>query len=72
MYGMYLFQMIYICGEGGAIPTKPSQMTDYFRKYLEIYSVAQSGLVVIVIDNAEMIQVSDLHNYYHKISLSII
>ena len=55
--------MIYVCGEGGTVPTIPSQMTDYFRKYLEIFSVAQSGLAIIVIDNADMIQVSDLHNY---------
>ena len=51
-------QMMYYCGEAGSIPVVPSQLMEYFMSYMEKLSVAQCGVVVIVIDNADIIQVS--------------
>ena len=53
-------QIKYVCGEGPSLPSVPSHLMECFTGYLEKLSVAraeQSGVAVIVIDGADLIQV---------------
>ena len=55
-----LTQIKYVCGEGPSLPSVPSHLMECFTGYLEKLSVAraeQSGVAVIVIDGADLIQV---------------
>lgn len=58
MYVCLCQQMKYCCGEAGSVAVIPSQLVECFMSYMEKLSVTQYGIVVIVIDNADIIQVS--------------
>ena len=58
---MQTFQIKYACGEVTSVPTVPSQLMESFTDYLEKLSVVKTedgGVVVIVIDGADLIKVS--------------
>lgn len=58
----YLLQMMFFCAEGGKVPSNPSQLKDYFTSWLEKLSthLVRPGaeMAVLVIDNADLISVS--------------